>query len=199
MRAPVAAVAAPAAVSVVVAAAGAVAARLVAVLLLLRAVAVEPGEDGGEGEEDAVHDAEGEGGLEHGARLVGADVEAVDAGRPEDAEADVPPVARDDVGAVGARDEAQVVDGGDEGAEEAQVDQSHEARVGAAAVVAEEGEQRPDEAQNRHDKHDEDEVRRQDVVAGVAVYEVAQHAHGWYLEIGERRQSASPNLARSSK
>lgn len=82
------------------------------------AVAVEPGEHGGEEEEDAVHDAEREAGLEHGARLVGVDVDAVAVEGPEYPEADV--VARPaDVGAVGAGDEAEVVDGCDEGADEA--------------------------------------------------------------------------------
>lgn len=81
------------------------------------AVAVEPGEHGGEEEEDAVHDAEREAGLEHGARLVGVDRDAVAVEGPEYPEADV--VARPaDVGAVGAGDETEVVDCCDEGADE---------------------------------------------------------------------------------
>lgn len=97
------------------------AARVVRLAVVLRvlgdAVAVEPGEDGGEEEEDAVHDAEREAGLEHGARLVGVDRDAVAVEGPEYPEADV--VARPaDVGAVGAGDEAEVVDGCDEGADE---------------------------------------------------------------------------------
>lgn len=82
------------------------------------AVAVEPGEHGGEEEEDAVHDAKRKTGLEHGARLVGVDRDAVAVEGPEYPEADV--VARPaDVGAVGAGDEAEVVDCCDEGADEA--------------------------------------------------------------------------------
>lgn len=85
--------------------------------VLADAVAVEPGEHGGEEEEDAVHDAEGEAGLEHGARLVGVDADAVAVEGSKRPEADV--VARPaDVGAVRAGDEAQVVDSSDEGADE---------------------------------------------------------------------------------
>jgi hypothetical protein len=82
-------------------------------------VAVEPGQDGGEEEEDAVHDAEGEAGLEHGAGLVGADRDAVAVEVAEDAEVDVVLVAGGDVGTVGAADPAEVVDCCDECADEA--------------------------------------------------------------------------------
>ena len=44
-------------------------------------IAVHPGEDAGEEEHDAVHDAEGEAGLEHGAGLVDVDVDADVEGR----------------------------------------------------------------------------------------------------------------------
>lgn len=121
-RAAAAAVGAPAAA---VAVAGvvrlAVVARLalaaVSVAVLGEAVAVQPGQDGGEEEHDAVHDAEGEAGLEQGARLVGVDAHAraVDA---KEAKVDVVGGPRRDVGAVGARDEAQVVDARDQGPDE---------------------------------------------------------------------------------
>lgn len=82
-------------------------------------VAVEPGQDGGHEEEDAVHDAEGPAGLEHGARLVRVDRHAVAVVLAEDAKVDVVRVAPADAGAVGAADEAEVVDCGDEGADKA--------------------------------------------------------------------------------
>lgn len=82
------------------------------------AVAVEPGEDGGEEEEDAVHDAEGEAGLEHGAGLVGVDADAVAVEGAENAKGEVVRVAAADVGAVGAGDEAEVVDARYEGTDE---------------------------------------------------------------------------------
>lgn len=83
------------------------------------AVAVEPGQHGGEEKEDAVHDAEGEAGLEHGARLVGVDGDAVAVEGAEDAKVDVVGRAGRDVGAVGVGDEAEVVDACNEGADEA--------------------------------------------------------------------------------
>lgn len=181
---------APAAVSMVVAAVGAAMTRFVTGPLLLGVVAVEPGENCGESEEDTVHDAECEAGLEHSAGFVRADLEASDMGGPEDPETDVPCGARDDVATVGASDEPQVVYSGDKGAEEAEVDQPNETRIGAAPMVAEECEQRPDEAQHRNDKEDKDVIRRQDVVGGGGVHEVAQHAHGWNLAIGATGWSA---------
>lgn len=82
-------------------------------------VAVNPGEDGSEEEKDAVHDSECEAGLEHGAGLVGIDFEAIAAKRAEDAKVDVVGRAGGDVCAVGAGDEAEVVDTCDECANEA--------------------------------------------------------------------------------
>lgn len=81
--------------------------------------AVDPGQHSGEEEEDAVHDAEREAGLEHRARLVGVDVEPRAVELAEDAKVDVVAVAAHDVGAVGVRDEAEVVDACDERADEA--------------------------------------------------------------------------------
>jgi len=109
--------AAPAAGAVPAVAAARVVRLAVVAGVLADAVAVEPGQDGGEEEEDAVHDAEGEAGLEHGARLVGVDGDAVAVEGPKRPEGDVVARARH-VGAVGARDESEVVDGRDEGADE---------------------------------------------------------------------------------
>lgn len=82
------------------------------------AVAVQPGEHGGEEEEDGVHDAEGEARLEQRARLVGVDAQAV-AVDAKEAKVDVVRGAVANVGAIGAGDEAEVVDAGDEGTYEA--------------------------------------------------------------------------------
>lgn len=82
-------------------------------------VAVDPGEHGGEEEEDAVHDTECEAGLEHGAGLVGVDFETISAKGAKNAKVDVVGRAGGDVGAVGAGDEAEVVDTCDECANEA--------------------------------------------------------------------------------
>lgn len=72
--------------------------------------AVEPGQHGGDEEEDAVHDAEGEAGLEHGAGLVRVDRDAVAVEAAKDAKVHVVLVAAAYARAVGAAYEAEVVD-----------------------------------------------------------------------------------------
>lgn len=81
-------------------------------------VAVNPGKDGREEEKDAVHDAEREAGLEHCASLVGIDFEAIAAEGAENAKVNVVGRTGGDVGAVGAGDEAEVVNTCDECANE---------------------------------------------------------------------------------
>ena len=85
------------------------------------AVPVDPGQNGSGEEEDAVHDAKGEARLEHSARLVDRNVEAVDTSRAEDAECDIVRVADSDVGAVGTADEAQIVDASDKSSDKAKI------------------------------------------------------------------------------
>ncbi len=117
------------------------------------AVAVQAGDDGGEEEEDGVEDAEGEGGLEHGARLVDVDAgDAVDGGAAEDAEAHVHRGAAHDVGAVGVGQEPLLVHGPDEGADEQDVDDGDEDGVGRGPVVREEREHGPGRGYHRHDE-----------------------------------------------
>lgn len=82
-------------------------------------VAVDPGQDGSEEEENAVHDAECEAGLEHCAGLVGINFEAIAAEGAEDAKVDVVGRAGGNVGAVGASYKAEVVDTCNECANEA--------------------------------------------------------------------------------
>lgn len=139
------------------------------------------GNDGGDEEEDAVHDAKGPASLEHGAGLVGAPVPAGASSAPS-AAADGPVVAARDGHAVGVADAAQVPDAGDEGAHEAEVDDADEERIGRRPVVAEEGEDGPREGENRHDEEDENRLRREDVVLVVAVNEPGEHAHGGELK-----------------
>lgn len=150
---------------------------LAAALVGAEAAAVEEGEDGGEEEEDAVHDAKGPAGLEHGARLVDVSRDAVDRGLAEDAEADVVRVAAADVGAVGVADPAQVVHAGDEGAHEAQIDEGYEDGVGRRPVVGEQREHGPGEREHRDDEEDQHVGRRQDIGRVPAVDEPGKHAH----------------------
>lgn len=87
--------------------------------LLVAAIAVHPGQDGGAEEHDDVHDAEGEAGLEHGAGL--RDLDA-DVGDGEGAEEEGPVAIAGDASAVGPGNVAEEVHGGDEGADETEVD-----------------------------------------------------------------------------
>lgn len=119
VAAPAAAVAAARVVGLAVVAVGGGGAGAAAGAAAAHAVAVEPGEEGGEEEEDDVHDAEGEARLEQGARLVRVDAEAVAVELAKDAKVDVVGGPGRDVRAVGPGDEAEVVDACDEGAEEA--------------------------------------------------------------------------------
>lgn len=58
-------------------------------VVLGESAAVQPGQDGGEEEEDAVHDAEGETGLEEGACLVGIDAHTVAIEAAKDSKVDI--------------------------------------------------------------------------------------------------------------
>ena len=79
-------------------------------------------------EEDAIHDPEGERGLEQSAGLVDIDVDVVPVvppDVPEGAEGEVERAAAE-AGAVRVRDPAELVDACDEGADEAEVDEGDE-------------------------------------------------------------------------
>lgn len=147
--------------------------------LVPEVAAVAKGGEGGRGKEDDVHDGKGPAGLEHGAGLVGLPA----------------PVRDGDVGgrvpgrcggggegaaaaAVGVGDAAKLVDGGDEGGEEAEVDEGDEVGVCGRAVVAEEGEDGPGEGEDGDDEEDEDRVGRQGVVGDELVDEPGEHSHG---------------------
>jgi len=142
--------------------------------------------------EDAIHDAKGPRGLEHTAGLVDGDAVGVHFGLAEDAEGQRVALGGN-VAAVVAADAAQVPDAGDEGADEAQVDEGDEVAVGARAVVGEEGADGPHGREDRDDEEDEDRGRGEPVLLVVDVYEVGEHPEGWDLvwerlvEAGGRR------------
>ena len=152
-------------------------------LLIVAIAAVqEQRQDGGDPEEDAVHDAKGKGGLEHGAVLVHVDA----VGAPELpaigaewAQRDVEGgVGGGEVGAVGACDAAQGDDRGDEGADEAEVDEGDEEGGVLGARVGEEGVDGVDGAEHGGDEEDEYVIGREEVVLREAVDKVREHAQG---------------------
>jgi len=150
---------------------------VVSLLALGRVVAVDDGHHRRDEEEDGVHDTEREARLEHAARLVDADVKRVEGRASQDAEIRLVRAVGRDRGAVHARDKAEIIDSRDEGADESQVDEADEARVGAGPVVAEQGEKGPGEAEDGDDEKNEDVVGRHLVVLEVVVDEPGEHAH----------------------
>jgi len=71
--------------------------------------------------EDAIHNSQREASLQHRTRLIHMHVQAVHAGGTKDAKRDVVAGAGGDVAAVGMYDEAQLVDGGNEGADKTEI------------------------------------------------------------------------------
>jgi len=89
------------------------------------AAANEEGEEGGDGEEDAVHDPEGEGSFEEGADFVGFDVESSNI-HPHIPE--INPICRTTahVRAIRMRDKSELVDTSDESTDETEIDEGDE-------------------------------------------------------------------------
>ncbi|KAJ3561293.1 hypothetical protein NPX13_g9003 [Xylaria arbuscula] len=119
-------------------------------------IAVQTRQARREEEENGIQDAKGEGGFEHCARLVHVDVDAVQGSAPEDTQRDIRRRTPGHIGAVGVGNEAQGVDGSDEGPYEEDVDYGHEGGVGGRPVVTEDGEERPGTGEYRHDEEHED-------------------------------------------
>ncbi|KAK8142172.1 hypothetical protein G3M48_009217 [Beauveria asiatica] len=145
-------------------------------------VAVHKGGKGGPGKEHAVDNGKGPDGLEH----VAGPLVAPGQGGKVAAELAGPAAAGARVaGARGEADVAQVVDAGDEGAHNGNVDEGDEKGVGRGAVVAEEGEEGPGEGEDGDDEEDEDRGRGQDVGGDELVDEPGEHAHHDDLEGSE--------------
>lgn len=140
-------------------------------------IAVGKGDERGEEEQDGVHDGKRPASLEHGAGLVGGPV-VVRAGDGNITKAVGPVAVARDVGAVGVADAAQIPDGGDEGADEAEVDEADEHGIGRGAVVGEEGEHGPGEGKDRDDEEHENGIGREGVCLDEAIDEPGEHAHG---------------------
>lgn len=132
-------------------------------LLLLRA-AHDKRKESRDGEQHAIHDAEGIARLQQVAGVFGPD----DGVRRE---VDVPESVGGCGGAGLVADEAQLVDGADERADEAQVDEGDEVGVGARAVVREQRVDSPTGGEHGHDEQDEDIGRGEGIVLHVDVDE----------------------------
>ncbi|KGQ11709.1 hypothetical protein BBAD15_g2551 [Beauveria bassiana D1-5] len=154
-------------------------------------VAVHKRGKGGPRKEDAVDNGKCPDGLEH----VAGPLVAPGQGGKVAAELAGPAVAEARVaGAVGGADVAQVVDAGDEGADNGNVDEADEEGVGRGAVVAEEGEEGPGEGEDGDDEEDEDRGRGQDVGGDEFVDEPGEHAHHDDLERSEVSEGVGKRL-----
>lgn len=116
----------------------------------------------GEEEEDAVHDSERKGRLEHRAclvdvqRQVRAGVVAIITKGPErDVEA-----AGGEVGAILVADATELVDGGDEGTNEAEINDGDKDGRAFGRAVADQGRESPCACEDGDDEHCEDVRRR---------------------------------------
>lgn len=146
-------------------------------LMLGRMVAMDPGQHARHKEEHAVHNPQREAPLEHSTSLAHGNPHPLDLHIPEDPKIEIHRGPAHDGGAVGAGDEAQVVDGGDQGADKGQVDERDELRVGLGAVVAEEGADGPGESEDGDDEEEEDVGGRHDVGFEMQMDKVGEHAH----------------------
>lgn len=135
-------------------------------------------------EEDTIHNAKGPAGLEHRACLVHADPKGIDLHRGEDVEGQGVSLGGERGAVVGAN-AAEVVDAGDEGANETQVDECDEMAVVPAAVIGEEGKDGPHGREDRDDEKDENGGGGEQVLGIVDVDEVGEHAEGGDLLGGQ--------------
>lgn len=154
--------------------------RRFALVLFAMMAMNEEGEDAGKEEKDAVHDPEGEAGLEHGAGLVDVDgIFAAPASTPgsKDSKVDVE-TAGLEVGASRPGHAAKDGDAGDESRQEAEIDERDEnGRVLSSCISKDRGDG-PHHGQDRGDEDDQDKVRRQNIGRRVTPYKVRKHANG---------------------
>lgn len=130
-------------------------------------------------EKHTIHNPQREARLEHRTRLIHAQPHRRQGAAAKRAQVDIDRrVAGHDGDAVRVCDEAQLVDAGDEGADEGEVDEADEARV---VAVREDGEEGPGQGEDRDDEEEEDVGRRKLVGGDVEVDEVGEHAHYWDL------------------
>ncbi|KAI9854985.1 MAG: hypothetical protein M1813_000592 [Trichoglossum hirsutum] len=81
--------------------------------------------------------------------------------------------------AIRVREIPQLPRGGDERAEETEVDERDEVRAVMGVVTREERVDCPDGSKDTRDEEDEDEVRGEGLAKYVTVDEVGEHAKGW--------------------
>lgn len=133
---------------------------------------------GRKSKEDNVHDGKRPTGLEHPAGLIGLPSEI----RHGDMVGGVPDGTRGRIGAVSVGNAPELVDSGDEGSHEGEVDEGDELGICRGAVVAEEGGDGPCDGEDNDDEEDEDGVGSEGVVDDEDVDEPGEHTQGGNLD-----------------
>lgn len=102
--------------------------------------------------ENAIHDSKRKARFQHRARLVNFDTHTVDIRVSKCSEVDVVAGSSGQVRAIWVGDEAEFVNAGDECPHETEIDEGDEERVGAGAVIGEEGCDGPGTGEHRDDE-----------------------------------------------
>ena len=137
----------------------------------------EEEQEGSEQEEDAIHDPEREARLQHRACLVDAPHKRAVAIEPIRPDCNVEAPVEAEIRAVSVRDAPQLVDRGDEGAHEADVDKGYENCGLVARLASDEREERPRQREYADDEEGEDVGGCEEVAFIPPVDEPGQHAH----------------------
>ncbi|TGO23602.1 hypothetical protein BPAE_0127g00220 [Botrytis paeoniae] len=126
--------------------------------------------------ENTIHDSKRKTRFEHRTRLINFDTHAINIRISKCPEIDIVTRGSSQVGTIRVGDEAQLVDAGDKGAHETEIDEGDEERVGARAVVGEECCDRPGAGEHRDDEEHQDVVGGERIVGCVDVDEEGEHA-----------------------
>lgn len=137
----------------------------------------EEEQEGGEQEEDAIHDPKREARLQHRARLVDAAHKRTVPIEPVRPDRDVEAPVEAKIRAVRVRDAPQLVDRRDEGAHEAEVDKGDEDGGLIARLASNEREECPCQREHTDDEECEDVGGCEEVAFVPPVDEPGQHTH----------------------
>lgn len=143
---------------------------------------------GRKSKEDNVHDSKRPTGLEHPTGLIGLPSEI----RHGDMIGGVPDGTRGRIDTVGVGNAPELVDSGDEGSHEGEVDEGDKLGICGGAVVAEEGGDGPCDGEDNDNEEDENRVGGEGVVNDEDVDEPGEHAQGgdldiWWLDLIEEQ------------
>ncbi|TGO47991.1 hypothetical protein BCON_0256g00200 [Botryotinia convoluta] len=126
--------------------------------------------------ENTIHDSKRKTRFEHRTRFINFDTHPINIRISECPEIDIVSGGSSQMGTIRVGDEAELVDAGDKGTYETEIDERDEERVGARAVVGEEGCDGPGAGEHGDDEQYEDVVWGERIVGCVDVDEEGEHA-----------------------